>query len=164
VLIFFFRHLKPGGYVEVQEFQYVAACDDDSCSGPYAWRDFINYLEQGMANLGADLHGITSVEGELEEAGFEGLWRKSFKCPVGPWAKKQRLQECGHVLRDVIMWGLNGLAKRPFRDGLGWTPIQIEMFLVEVRKSISEEVNGLPKFHSYYPYHCIYARKPLDAA
>lgn len=117
-----------------------------------------------MAAFGADIDSIRYVEPELVQAGFTGLWRKGLKCPVGPWAKKQRLQECGHILRDVIMWGLNGLARRPFRDGLGWTQLQIEMFLVEVRKSISEEVNGLPRHHTYFPYHALYAQKPFDSS
>lgn len=157
-----FRHLKPGGWVEIQEFQYVAACDDDSCDEPYAWRDFCNYLETGMANLGADLHGIRKAPEELRAAGFEDIRVKSRKCPVGPWAKKKRLQECGHVLRDVIMWGLNGIARKPFRDGLNWTNLQIEMFLVDVRKHITAEKNGLPKFHSYFPFQSICGRKPLN--
>ncbi|KAF5024206.1 hypothetical protein F66182_3720 [Fusarium sp. NRRL 66182] len=156
------RHLKPGGYVEIQEFQYTAACDDDSCDGPYAWRDFARYLQDGMAALGTNIHGVNHVEDELREAGFEDITRKTLKCPLGPWAKKPRLQECGHILRDVVMWGLVGLARRPFRDGLHWTLLQIEMFLVQVRKSLVEEVNGLPKYHSYFPFHNIHARKPLD--
>ncbi|KAH6894485.1 methyltransferase [Thelonectria olida] len=156
------RHLKPGGYVEVQEFHYIAACDDNSCDGPYALRDFLRYLQDGMAALNSDMHGILFVEDELEAAGFKDLRRTSLKCPIGPWAKKPRLQECGHVLRDVIMWGLVGLSKRPFRDGLNWTNLQIEMFLVEVRKAMSEEVNSLSKFHSYFPYHSIYAQKPYE--
>ncbi|KAH7175418.1 methyltransferase [Dactylonectria macrodidyma] len=156
-----FKHLKPGGYVEVQEFEYVAACDDNSCDGPYALRDFLRFLNDGMAALGTDILGILSVQDELAAAGFQDVVRHNLKCPIGPWAKKVRLQECGHVLRDVIMWGLVGLSRRPFRDGLKWTSVQIEMFLVDVRKSLSEDANGIPKFHSYFPYHNIYARKPL---
>lgn len=159
----YLRHLKPGGYVEIQEFLYVAACDDKSCDGPYAWRDFLHYLRDGLEALGSNLYSILNVEKELGAAGFESVRSRSLKCPAGPWPKKRRLQECGHVLRDVIMWGLVGLARRPFRDGLNWTSVQIEMFLVEVRKSLSEEVNGLPKFHSYFPYYSVYGRKPLDA-
>lgn len=158
-----FKHLKPGGYVEIQEYQYILGCDDDSCDGPYAMRDFLNFLHQGMAARGANAHAILYVEEELKAAGFQDIQRKTFKCPIGPWPKKPRLQECGHLMRDVIMFGLNGLSGRPLRDGLGWTKIQIEMFLVEVRKSLSEEVNGLPKYHSYFPFHDIYARKPLDS-
>ncbi|KAI6775890.1 hypothetical protein HG530_002648 [Fusarium avenaceum] len=156
------KHLKPGGYVEVQEFHHTAVCDDSSCDGPYAWRDFTSYLRDGMAALGSDIDGITHVERELYEAGFENITTKNYKCPVGPWAKKPRLQECGHVMRDIVMWGLVGLSRRPFRDGLGWTLIQIEMFLVEVRKALMEQVNGLPKYHTYFPFTNIYARKPLE--
>ncbi|KAH6605947.1 hypothetical protein Trco_005100 [Trichoderma cornu-damae] len=155
---------QPGGYIEVQEFQYAAACDDDSCNEPYAWRDFLRYLEDGLAALGSNLNAVLSVQDELAAAGFRGLRRLDLKCPNGPWPKLRRLQECGHILRDVIMWGLVGLARRPFHNGLGWTPIQIEMFLVDVRKSIIAERNGLPKYHSYFPFHSIYGYKPLDAA
>lgn len=164
-LTFYFlvsSHLKPGGWFEIQEFHYIAGCDDNTCDGPYAWRDFIRYLKDGMANLGTDLHAILKASGELEQAGFESIQMKSYKCPVGPWAKKKKLQECGHILRDVILWGVNGLAKKPFREGLGWTNVQIEMFLVDVRKAITLDVNGLPKHHSYYPFHTIYGRKPLS--
>lgn len=147
--------------MEIQEFQYIAACDDTSCDGPYAVRDFLRFLKEGMAALGTDLLGIRNVEDELSAAGFQGVAQTNLKCPIGPWAKKTRLQECGHVLRDVIMWGLIGLSRRPFRDGLKWTNLQIEMFLVDVRKALSEEVNGLPKFHSYFPFHSLYAQKPL---
>jgi hypothetical protein len=115
-----------------------------------------------MKNLGTDLQGITAVDKELAAAGFEDVRIKNLKCPVGPWAKKKKLQECGHVLRDVILFGLDGMARKPFRDGLNWTDIQIQMFLVEVRKAISAERNGLPKFHSYYPFRSVCARKPLD--
>lgn len=156
------RHLKPGGYVEVQEFHYIAACDDTSCSGPYAFRDFLHYLRDGMAALGTDMHGIVHVEDELNAAGFQDVKSTSLKSPVGPWAAKPRLKECGLLLRDVVMWGLIGLSRRPFRDGLGWTTVQIEMFLVEVRKSLSEQVNGVPKYHSYFPFHTLYGRKPLS--
>ncbi|TWU76057.1 hypothetical protein ED733_007412 [Metarhizium rileyi] len=155
-----YSHLKPGGYVEVQEFKYAAACDDNSCDGPYAWRDFLTYLADGLEALGSDLNGIQHVEGELLEAGFEELHYQDLKCPLGPWARRLRLQECGHLLRDVVMCGLEGLSRRPFRDGLRWTPIQIQMFLVDVRKDVNRVENGVPSFHSYFPFRSIYARKP----
>ncbi|ODA80194.1 hypothetical protein RJ55_03152 [Drechmeria coniospora] len=155
-----FNHLKPGGYVEVQEFQYVAACDDDSCDGPYALRDFLNYLQAGLEALGSQLNSIQHAEDELLAAGFEDLRYQDLKSPIGPWPKRPQLRECGSILRDVIMWGLIGLARRPFRDGLGWTSVQIEMFLIEVRKDLAREVDGVPVFHSYFFFRSIYGRKP----
>ncbi|PHH77732.1 hypothetical protein CDD80_246 [Ophiocordyceps camponoti-rufipedis] len=63
-------HLKPGGYVEVQEFQYQAGCDDTSCNRPYALRDFLTYLEGGLSALGSDLNAARELEAELAAAGF----------------------------------------------------------------------------------------------
>ena len=120
-------------------------------------------MREGYGDLGGDLDAILKVQEELKQAGFIDLNSRSLKCPTGPWAKNVRLQECGYMLRDSIMDGLIGLSKRPFRDGLGWTQVQIEMFLVEVRKSVMDEANGLPKFHSYFPFHSVWGRKPLDA-
>ncbi|XWW98430.1 hypothetical protein V2A60_006430 [Cordyceps javanica] len=160
-----YKHLKPGGYVEIQEFEYVAACDDASCDGPFAWRDFLEHLRAGLRALGgSDLLGVRRADEELARAGFADLGYRRKKCPNGPWARRRRLQECGHILRDVCMEGLVGLARRPFRDGLGWTPAQTEVFLVDVRKALTAVAdNGLPRFHSYFPFHNLYARKPLDA-
>jgi len=157
------RHLKPGGYVEIQEFAYTAACDDNSCDGPYAWREFLEYLRQGLEALGSDLLAIRHVQSEILDAGFELVDYRQLKCPVGPWAKKRRLQECGHILRDVCMEGLTGLARKPFGKGLQWKQERIEVFLIDVRKALTAEENGLPKFHSYFPFYNICARKPLDA-
>lgn len=154
------RHLKPGGWFEIQEFCYVGACDDESCDGPYAFHDFISFLKQGMDNLGLEIHGILKSKSEMAQAGFESIKEKNYKCPIGPWAVE--LHECGHILRDVILQGVNGLSRKPFRDGLGWSDLRIELFLVDVRKSISEEVNGLPKHHAYYPFYNICGRKPLS--
>ncbi|KAM3479570.1 hypothetical protein MY5147_001625 [Beauveria neobassiana] len=160
-----YKHLKPGGYVEIQEFEYIAGCDDSSCDGPYPWRDFLENLRRGLQALGgSDLLGIRHVEEELSQAGFQDIGYRRKKCPNGPWARRRRLQECGHILRDVCMEGLVGLARRPFRDGLDWTPAQTEVFLIDVRKSLTAVgENGLPKYHSYFPFHNLHARKSLDA-
>ncbi|KOS19987.1 Trans-aconitate 2-methyltransferase [Escovopsis weberi] len=156
------QHLKPGGYLEVTEFEHYAACDDNSCDGPFAWRDFLEWINKGLNNLGGDFKAIRFVVDELAAAGFAELQRTHLKCPVGPWAKRRQLQECGHIMRDVCLTGLSGLCRKPFRDGLGWTPVQGEMLLVDVRKSLmATDANGLPLHHSYFPFHSIVARKPL---
>lgn len=42
--------------------------------------------------------------------------------------------------------GLSGLSMAVFTRGLGWTQEELEVFLVEVRKSIKDT-----KIHGYYP-------------
>ena len=124
---------------------------------PYAWRNFLTYLEQGMRAMGSELHAIHGIADQLTEAGFEDVQTVVHKCPLGVWPRDKRLRLCGLFLRTAIMDGLRGFAQRPLASGLGWTPIQIEIFLMDVRKSVMDS-----SFHTYYPFHVVYGRKPLS--
>jgi SAM-dependent methyltransferase len=153
-----YKHLKPGGYLEVQELHYSVHCDDASVTHevPYAFRDFMGFLDQGLRALGSELNAILDVPDELRAAGFEEVNVIQHKCPIGVWPREKRLRLCGLFLRTAIMDGLRGLSKRPFGTGLGWTQVQIEMFLIEVRKCVMDS-----EFHTYFPLHVVYGRKPL---
>jgi hypothetical protein len=136
----------------------LARCDDGSCTPetPYAFRDFLRFLKDGLASLGSDLLGVTKVKDEMSAAGFEKVTHHMLKCPIGPWARDHTSKVCGLFLRTVIMDGLRGLSRKPFMAGLGWTQIQIEMFLIDVRRDVMNSA-----FHTYLPFHIVYGRKPL---
>lgn len=153
-----FRHLKPGGYVEFQELQYSPKCDDDSAndSTPYAFRDFMGFLEDGLRAFGSDLNSIAGLANELTEAGYDDVNERTHKCPIGVWPRDRRLRYIGLFMRTAILDGLPGLTRKPFGQGLGWTQLQIEMFLVDVRKALMN-----PNFHTYFPFTVVYGRKPL---
>ena len=123
---------------------------------PYALRDFLRFIGQGLQALGTELQSIATVPNELAAAGFENINKTTHKCPIGVWPRDKRMRYCGLFMRTAIMDGLRGLVKRPLGNGLGWTQIQIEMFLVDVRKAVMDG-----KFHSYLPFHVVYGRKPL---
>jgi hypothetical protein len=155
-----YAHLKPGGYLEVQELHYSPQCDDASvtASTPYAFRDFLGFLDQGLRALGgSEMNAILKIPAEMAEAGFEGIESAVHKCPIGVWPRDKRMRLCGLFLRTAIIDGLRGLSRRPLGTGLGWTELQIEMFLVEVRKCVMDA-----SFHTYFPLHVVYGRKPVS--
>jgi len=143
--------------VEIQEIDYEVNCDDDTITPatPYAVRDFIRYLTDGLRVLGSDLHGVVHAATELRAAGFETPTRRMIKCPIGAWPRDKRLRLAGVFHRTAFMDGLPGLTKRPFGDALGWTKIQIEIFLLQVRQHLTSDA-----FHLWVPLHIVYARKP----
>ncbi len=149
-------HLKPGGYFEVQEIAFVPQSDDDTLtpSTPYALRDYLAYMASGMRALGSDMYAVHSLSDELSAAGFADVRKTTHKCPLGVWPRDKRLRCCGLFLRTVVMDGLRGLSRRPLM-ALGWTQLQIEMFLVEVRKAVMDE-----SVHSYVTLHVVHGRKP----
>lgn len=151
-------HLKPGGYFEVQELSYELQSDDGTVAAgrPNALRDYIAYMAAGMRALGTDAHAVRRVAEAMAAAGFEGVRRAAtHKCPVGAWPADKRLRLCGLFMRTAVMDGLRGISRRPLA-ALGWTPLQIEMFLVDVRRAVMD-----PAVHAYFTLHVIYGRKPL---
>ena len=108
-----------------------------------------------MHALGSDLHSVLLLPEELKAAGFANVRKVTHKCPIGLWPLDKRLRMCGLYMRTSVMEGLRG-SRRPL-FALGWTQLQIEMFLVDVRKALMDE-----KMHTYFTYHTIYGQKPMD--
>ncbi|KAK3347149.1 S-adenosyl-L-methionine-dependent methyltransferase [Lasiosphaeria hispida] len=151
------HHLKPGGYLELQELHFNPLSDDESLTPqtPYAFRDYISFLEAGLHALGSELHAVRTLPEDLRAAGFVDVEAAAHKCPLGLWPRDRRLRLCGLFLRTAVMDGLRGLSRRPL-VALGWTQLQIEMFLVDVRKAVMDG-----KVHAYFGFHVVYGRKPL---
>ncbi|KAK0668461.1 S-adenosyl-L-methionine-dependent methyltransferase [Cercophora samala] len=151
------RHLKPGGYIEIQDLDITPRSDDETLTPttPYALRDYLKYMAAGLGVLGSEMHAIHKMPDELAQAGFEEIKKTTHKAPIGMWPKDKRLRLCGLFLRTAMMDGLRGVSQRPMA-ALGWTPLQIEMVLVNVRKALMD-----PKVHAYFTFHVVYARKPL---
>ncbi|KAL0934135.1 methyltransferase domain-containing protein [Colletotrichum truncatum] len=154
-----YRHLKPGGWFEIQELEFSPLCDDGTTpeGDNYGFRVFTNYLEAGMRVLGSEMHGIRYAADEMRAAGFEDVTEDRRKCPIGDWAAKPELREAGGLMRRTIEDGLKGLATRPFR-ALQWTEVQIEIFLMNVRPHVANK-----SFHAYFNHRTVYGRKPLNA-
>jgi hypothetical protein len=105
---------------------------------PYAFREFIEGLRDGVTALGNDLNGATKLVTETNAAGFFGVTETRLKCPIEIWPKDLTLRLAGLYWRTAIMDGLNGLANRSYGKGLKWSREAIEVFLVDVRKSLMD--------------------------
>ena len=126
--------------------------DPDNC----ALTAFLSHLTAGLQALGVpDPHAVTSIAADLRASGFESVSQTTHKCPLSPWPRDKRLRYVGLFMRTSLMDGLPGIARRPFMQGLGWTELQVQMFLLEVRKAIMDD-----SVHAYFPFHVVHARKP----
>lgn len=111
---------------------------------PYAVREWLEHVRDGVANLGSDLNGVTKLRGQMEAAGFINIEEHVLRCPIGIWPKNKTLKLAGLYWRTAISDGLMSVAKRPMERGLGWSVAEIEVFLVDVRKALFDS-----SFHSY---------------
>lgn len=150
-----YNHTKPGGWIELQELQFILKCDDDTMKEGYVVEKFLQLVKEGLAVFGVDLLSVTRNAQLLRDAGFVNIEEKVLKVPLGTWPKNKTMKMIGLYLRSVIYDGLQGIALGPFTRGMKWTPNEVEVFLVDVRKSLMDY-----RTHSYLPFHVVYGQKP----
>ncbi|KAF2452932.1 methyltransferase domain-containing protein [Lineolata rhizophorae] len=150
-----YKHIKPGGWVELQELIYAPKCDDGTMPDDYVLKIFLDNVKEGLTRLGPDMYATAKLPGKVKDAGFVNITDRVVKLPVGPWAKNKTLKKVGLYLYAGIMDGLQAIAMGPMTRGLGKTPVEVELFLKEVREGMKDS-----KVHSYFDMHIIYGQKP----
>ena len=83
----FLRNLKPGGWIEIQEFDARANCDDGTLADDAALRRFFDTAERAVGTFGMDFRAGEKLRAPLEKAGFANVRLVTHKVPIGTWPK-----------------------------------------------------------------------------
>jgi len=155
-----YRILKPGGWVECQEFDLVAISDDNSFPPDSAIVQWAQLMVEGAKMGGIDLRIAGSqIKTAMEEAGLTDITVIDYKLPIGVWAADPRLREAGKFALGAMLYGLQGVSLAIFTRFLGWEVLEMEVLLAKVRKEWNQR-----KVHSYWPIYVVYGRKPLTSS
>ena len=84
------RNLKPGGWVELQEFDGRVVSDDGSLPEDSSLGRFFDLAATALAKFGMTFHACESMQESLEKAGFVNVSKVVLKVPMGTWAKVRR--------------------------------------------------------------------------
>lgn len=139
--------LKPGGWVENQEFDLQYVCDDNSIPENSKMQEWVE-----LWNRGAEMGGFTGrcyphrMAQHMREAGLVNVEVKNFMMPVGPWPRDRSLNEAGTYGLVAMHDGLHGLSVKVFTNFLGWTIEDLEVFLTAAK---AEMMNR--SIHAYWP-------------
>ncbi|OTB01057.1 hypothetical protein M426DRAFT_26042 [Hypoxylon sp. CI-4A] len=152
-----YKALKPGGWIEMQDLECAVKCDDDTMRDDDICASYTQTLAEALRRLNIDcIHSVRNYARWLREAGFVNVQQKTWQVPLGTWPKDARQAKVGMYCRNMIYDGLHGFSIKPFTHGLGWTPEEVEVYLVDIRKAILHS-----SAHIYLPFHSVYAMKPL---
>jgi len=81
------RNLKPGAWIELQEFDGRVHCDDGTIAPDAPLKRFYELIPKAMANFGMAFNAGEALQEPLEKAGFVNVSCKVLKIPFGSWAK-----------------------------------------------------------------------------
>jgi len=139
-----FEHLRPGGYMEWQEWPGVLQSSDDSIRGTAVERWSRLFVEAGT-RLGRDMLAPRKYRDWMIEAGFVDVNEVKLAVPGNPWARGRDNKRMGFLQMTNFLDGLHAATMTLFTKGLGWTSDEVEVFLVEMRQAIKD-----PKIHFYW--------------
>lgn len=151
-----FRHTKPGGWAEFQDFDPSYYSEDGSLKPEMDVAKFIKTFMDAAQSFGRDSKPGPKIEAWMKEAGFENVVHEKFRLPIGPWPKDKHLKSIGAWNLVQLEDGLEAFTLRLFTQHLGWKPEEVQVMLSKVRKDLRN-----PMIHAQYDFHVIYGRKPM---
>jgi hypothetical protein len=138
-----FRFARPGGYFELQDGVWPFRCVDDTMTGT-ALERWINLVTAAASALGKDWTRVRQYKAYMEESGFEDVVEKRVVWPIGTWARGKRMKMLGMWCKEDLLAGLQAMSMAVMTRGLGMTPEEVELLLVDVRKDINSQ-----RIHAY---------------
>ncbi len=120
-------------------------CDDGSFPEDCALHKFSKYAVEASEKLGTPTTDPELYASWMDVAGFEGIVERRYKIPSSPWPADKRLKMVGAFELHNLLRGLEGFSLRMFGKIFGWSPEQIQVFLVDVRKDLKNL-----KYHTYW--------------
>lgn len=150
-----YKHLKPGGYLEMQEGELWAWSDDGSLKPDSHIIKYFTLLVKESEKMGRPMNVIDKLESWMKGAGFVDVEVKIFKVPWSQWPKDPHLKEVGKWQFANTMTAIDSYGLALLTRGGGYTEAEAKIFLALVRNEIRSKA-----LHCYNRIYCVYGRKP----
>ncbi|CAK7226776.1 RNA-binding component of cleavage and polyadenylation factor [Sporothrix curviconia] len=160
-----YQHLKPGGWIEIQELHAYPFCDDGTMAeeneeGGGGDEDpvvgFYDLLREALARRGMNHDKARVLRKPLTRAGFTNITLLKKKVPLGPWARDKTQRLIGNYCKSAVLDVLPTVMTRPM-DELDLTPVAKEVWAAKVRQSLEDT-----SIHRHFHFYFWTAQKPLS--
>ncbi|KAF6829977.1 methyltransferase domain-containing protein [Colletotrichum plurivorum] len=141
-----YDNLAPGGWLEIQDPDIYPHSDDGTLKPGNNLTKWADLLMDASKKLGAAYIHPPDLKALLIEAGFEDVRTITHKWPTNSWPKDPKYKEIGIWNHENFLIGLESLSMAPFTRALEWTPEEVRVFLIDVRKDGKD--HGI---HAYWP-------------
>ncbi|KJZ70779.1 hypothetical protein HIM_09829 [Hirsutella minnesotensis 3608] len=134
-----YQALKPGGAMEAHETLPAVFSKNQNLAPD-------NPLVDLMRDLFSNLRGGSWFYRYAEEAGFIDVSEEIVEAPLGNWPEDQQQKDIGEMLASSFKKGLHGLTAKAFRDILGRSEEEVEVFNAFVRRELDRD-SSMPTLH-----------------
>ncbi|KAJ5936703.1 hypothetical protein N7466_003153 [Penicillium verhagenii] len=152
------EHLRPGGWVELQEFEVTLRSDDDSMPLAPMLCEFLGRLHEASEAFHRPMNIAEGHGQRLVEAGFEDVRDEVYKVPSSEWPTDPIQKQIGRYNLCSLLMAVESYSLALFTRVLGWSNLQTQVFLAGVRRDLKN-----PDVHTYCNLHIVYGQKPEHA-
>ncbi|OJJ43493.1 hypothetical protein ASPZODRAFT_135957 [Penicilliopsis zonata CBS 506.65] len=151
-----FNNLKPGGYLELQSFNFKYFSDDNSLEerGPYLTQ-LGGLVKEAGERFGKTMQDMDTWGEAFKAAGFVDVVTKMIKVPVGPWPKDKKQKIIGMYMQSQVNQAVGSLLPGILGKGLGWPNEEVAVMAARLRNEIADA-----SIHQYAKMYLIYGKKP----
>ncbi|KAK1989877.1 methyltransferase domain-containing protein [Colletotrichum falcatum] len=149
-----YEHMRPGGWVELQDVDGQVHCDDGTLPPDWPLVRFTNYLVEAFAKFGTNSHAAVFGRQYLEEAGFVNIQHHAVKLPYGTWPRDKTMRLIGMYYRTACEEFFPAVGAIHF-DMLGWSKTEMEVLFAQCRNAMRD-----PSVHAYGMMHFWSGQKP----
>ncbi|KAK0615551.1 methyltransferase domain-containing protein [Bombardia bombarda] len=127
-------HLKPGGWVEMQEYDAWIFSDDDSCDRAPWTMEWVNKLDEASRTFGKQINVANRHKQWMIDAGFVDVQEVVHRIPIGPWTKDEALKELGRFERVHMQMSVASHTPALFTRVHSYTPMQVQLLIEGVKR------------------------------
>jgi SAM-dependent methyltransferase len=149
-----YEHLRPGGYIELQDPSFPAHCEDPKLASESLFMRWSQHIVEGIGKVGVNPRVVENWAELLHAAGFVDIHVKWHNWPIGPWPKGEKNKMLGRWAA-ADFYNAVPTTVAVFTRALKWLPEEYDVFVAKIRNEI--KVGKMPV---YLPICFCYARKP----
>ncbi|KIW29310.1 uncharacterized protein PV07_05134 [Cladophialophora immunda] len=149
------EHLRPGGWVEIIDFEAWGSTDDNSLPEHSFWHTWQTELSNAAEKFGRTMNISPQIKGLVDRAGFQDVVHEVHKVPLSPWPKEPRRKNLGVNMNMIMTEAMQAYSLALFTRVLCWEPAEVEVLLAGARRDLNN-----PDYHLYTRLHVVYGRKP----
>ncbi|KAJ9639627.1 uncharacterized protein PV06_03077 [Exophiala oligosperma] len=151
------HHLRPGGWLEMQDYQCQVRGDDDTISGAVYLLDWVEQINEASKRFGKILQSAAGMKAHMVDAGFVDVHEEVYKVPIGTWPKERRFKELGMYYRAQFIDAVEPYTLALYTRVLGYTPDEARIIVARVKRDLAN-----PKYHMYVHFHFVWGQKPPE--
>ncbi|KAJ0299082.1 uncharacterized protein N0V96_007059 [Colletotrichum fioriniae] len=148
--------LKPGGWVEMQEYDAWIFSDDDSYERALWTKEWVTKLDEASKMYGKQINVARHHKQWMIDAGFEDVQELVYRIPIGPWAKDPALKELGRCELVHMQMSVDSHTPALFTRVLNYSHDQARVLMEGVKREFRSK-----DYRLITSYRFVTGRKPM---